>query len=126
MYGSIFRMQVRSGQEQGVVDLFEEWEMRRKAKAMGSIGGLLMKPEAPESSSAWPCSRINPPTGRTPTTRSKANGTKGYGSSWRRTPTGRTASTWQGTSGRRDRAVDVVQRPGSVPAFRGSSIASGR
>ena len=45
MYGSIFRMRVKSDQEQAVVDLFDEWETKRKAQARGSIGGLLMKPD---------------------------------------------------------------------------------
>ena len=47
MYGSIFRMRVKSGQEQRVIDIFEEWEQERKKKARGSIGGLLRKPDRP-------------------------------------------------------------------------------
>ena len=49
MYGSTFRMRVKSGQEQAVIDLFEEWEAKCRAQASGSIGGLLMKSDPPES-----------------------------------------------------------------------------
>ena len=45
MYGSIFCMRVKSSQEQGVIDLFEEWDTKRKARTSGSVGGLLMKPD---------------------------------------------------------------------------------
>ena len=33
MYGTIFRMKLKAGQEQNVVDLFREWERDRKPKA---------------------------------------------------------------------------------------------
>ena len=33
MYGTIFRMKVKGGQEQRAVELFKEWERERKPKA---------------------------------------------------------------------------------------------
>ena len=45
MYGSIFRMKVKTGQEQRVVDLLKEWESERKPQIQGAIGGLLLKPD---------------------------------------------------------------------------------
>ena len=45
MYGSIFRMKVKSGQEQRVVDLLDEWSRNVKPKVDGAIGGLLLKPD---------------------------------------------------------------------------------
>ena len=45
MYGTIFRMKVKSGQSQRVVQIFEEWETQQKPVVKGAIGGLLMKPD---------------------------------------------------------------------------------
>ena len=45
MYGTIFRMKVKQGQEQRVVDIFKEWEMDRKPHVKGVVAGLLMKPD---------------------------------------------------------------------------------
>lgn len=45
MYGTIFRMKIKAGQEQKVVDLFQEWERDRKPNTKGAIGGLVMKPD---------------------------------------------------------------------------------
>ena len=45
MYGTIFRMKVKSGQEQKIIDLFEEWERERKPKVKGAIGGYLLRPD---------------------------------------------------------------------------------
>jgi quinol monooxygenase YgiN len=46
MYGTIFRMKVKSGQEQAVVDNFNDWQRERRSKVKGAIGALLMKPDA--------------------------------------------------------------------------------
>ena len=45
MYGTIFRMKVKQGQEQRVVDIFKDWEKERKPHVKGVIGGYLMKPD---------------------------------------------------------------------------------
>ena len=45
MYGTIFRMKVKSGRFQRVTQLFEEWETQQKPVVKGAIGGLLMKPD---------------------------------------------------------------------------------
>ena len=45
MYGSIFRMKPRPGQEASVVEEFERWERDRKPKAKGAIAGLVMRPD---------------------------------------------------------------------------------
>ncbi len=45
MYGTIFRMKVKSGQSQRVVQIFEEWETQQKPVVQGAIGGLVMKPD---------------------------------------------------------------------------------
>lgn len=45
MYGSIFRMRVKSGQEQSVIDAFAQWEEERKPKVKGALAGLVMKPD---------------------------------------------------------------------------------
>jgi len=45
MYGTIFRMKVKRGQEQKVVELFQEWERERKPKVKGALGGYLLKPD---------------------------------------------------------------------------------
>lgn len=43
MYGSIFRMKVKSGKEQELKDVFEEWERDRKPKIQGTIHSLVLK-----------------------------------------------------------------------------------
>jgi hypothetical protein len=45
MYGTIFRLKVKSGQDQKLVDLFNEWEKQRKPMVKGVVAGFLMKPE---------------------------------------------------------------------------------
>ena len=45
MYGTIFRMQVKRGQEQRVAQLFKEWEQERKPKVKGAVTGFLLKPD---------------------------------------------------------------------------------
>ena len=46
MYGTIFRLNVRRGQESKVADLFQEWERERKPNVKGAVGGLLLNPDA--------------------------------------------------------------------------------
>ncbi len=45
MYGTIFRMNVKPGQEQRLVEVFKEWERERKPKVQGAVAGLLLKPD---------------------------------------------------------------------------------
>ena len=45
MYGTIFRMKVKRGQEQKVAELFREWDRERQPKVKGAITGLLLKPD---------------------------------------------------------------------------------
>ena len=46
MYGTIFRMKPRSGQEQSVFDVFNDWERDVKPNVQGALGGFLFKPDA--------------------------------------------------------------------------------
>ncbi len=39
MYGTIFRMKVKPGQEQKVLEAFQEWDGDRKPKVKGAVGG---------------------------------------------------------------------------------------
>jgi len=45
MYGTIFHMKVKRGQEQRVAEIFREWERERKSNVRGAITGLLLKPD---------------------------------------------------------------------------------
>ena len=45
MYGSIFRMKSNPGQEQAVLQLFQEWERDRRPKVKGAMGGYVCKPD---------------------------------------------------------------------------------
>ena len=45
MYGTIFRMKVKKGQEQELVEMFNEWDRQRKPKVKGALGGLLLLPD---------------------------------------------------------------------------------
>lgn len=45
MYGTIFRMRVKPGQEEGVVKLFQEWDRERKPQVEGALGGYVMRPD---------------------------------------------------------------------------------
>lgn len=45
MYGTIFRLKVKSGQEDNVAEVFREWDSERKPKIEGALGGLLLKPD---------------------------------------------------------------------------------
>ena len=45
MYGSIFRMKLKPGQEQRMVDLFDEWDRDRRPKVKGAITGFILKPD---------------------------------------------------------------------------------
>jgi quinol monooxygenase YgiN len=46
MYGSIFRMTTRPGQEQAIIDVFDEWERELKPKIKGAVGGYVFKPDS--------------------------------------------------------------------------------
>src|SRR5690606_25945242 len=43
MYGSIFRMKVKPGRDEQVVDLYREWERDRQPKVKGALGSFLMR-----------------------------------------------------------------------------------
>src|SRR3989304_3224832 len=45
MYGSIFRMKVKPGKEQAVVDSFKRWDKERRPKAKGAVAALDLTPE---------------------------------------------------------------------------------
>ena len=45
MYGSIFRMRIKPGQEQAIVDNFKQWEREYKPQVPGALGGFLFKPD---------------------------------------------------------------------------------
>ena len=45
MFGTIFRMRPKAGQEQAIISLFEEWERERRPKVKGAGAGYLVKPE---------------------------------------------------------------------------------
>ena len=45
MYGSIFRMKVKPGKEQAVVDSFKRWDKERRPKAKGALAGFVLKPD---------------------------------------------------------------------------------
>ncbi len=45
MYGTIFRLKVKPGQDQRLVELWREWERERKPKVKGAVGELLLKPD---------------------------------------------------------------------------------
>ena len=49
MYGTIFRMTPKAGQQQAILDVFDEWERERRPNVQGALGGYLFKPDASAS-----------------------------------------------------------------------------
>ena len=49
MYGTIFRMTPKAGQQQAILDVFDEWERERMPNVQGALGGYLFKPDASAS-----------------------------------------------------------------------------
>ena len=45
MYGTIFRMKAKPGQENALVEVFKEWEKEQQPNVRGAIGGLVLKPD---------------------------------------------------------------------------------
>ena len=45
MYGTIFRLKVKPGEEERVVEVFKGWESERKSEVAGAVGALLLKPD---------------------------------------------------------------------------------
>ena len=45
MYGSIFHMKAKAGQEQKIVEQFDAWERNRRPGLDGALGGLVMRPD---------------------------------------------------------------------------------
>ena len=45
MYGSIFHMRAKAGQEQKIVEQFDAWERDRRPGLDGAMGGLVMIPD---------------------------------------------------------------------------------
>jgi hypothetical protein len=43
MYGTIFRMKVKTGKESELLSMFQMWERERKPKVAGAIGSLVLK-----------------------------------------------------------------------------------
>ncbi|MBM3933035.1 MAG: hypothetical protein FJ319_01820 [SAR202 cluster bacterium] len=46
MYGTIFKMKVKKGHEQQVMDITKQWDEQRTPKAKGVIGEYVMKPDS--------------------------------------------------------------------------------
>ena len=45
MYGSIFSLKFKAGQERKLLDMFQQWEKERKPKAKGSVMSLVLRPD---------------------------------------------------------------------------------
>ena len=45
MYGSIFHMKTKAGQEQKVAEQFDAWEKNSRPNIDGAMGGLVMMPD---------------------------------------------------------------------------------
>lgn len=45
MYGTIFRMKVKTGKDQELRDVFNEWERERRPRIQGNVHSLLLKPD---------------------------------------------------------------------------------
>ena len=45
MYGTIFRMKVKTGQEQKLLGMFQQWENERKPKVKGAVTSLVLRPD---------------------------------------------------------------------------------
>lgn len=45
MYGTIFRMKVKPGQEQKVIELVDQWYRERRPHVKGAIADFLLKPD---------------------------------------------------------------------------------
>ena len=45
MYGSIFHMKAKPGQEQKIVDQFKSFDENRRPIVDGALGGLVMRPD---------------------------------------------------------------------------------
>ncbi len=45
MYGSMFRMKVKAGQEDKVIELFNTWDETRRPTVEGAVDGLLLRPD---------------------------------------------------------------------------------
>jgi len=45
MYGSIFRIKIKAGQEQNVLDMFGQWEKDRKPKGKGVVTSFVLRPD---------------------------------------------------------------------------------
>ena len=43
MYGTVYRMQPKSGKEQDVIRIMEEWNRARRPKVKGALGGYVYK-----------------------------------------------------------------------------------
>jgi hypothetical protein len=45
MYGSIFRMKLKAGQEQKLLDMIQQWEKDRKPKVKGAVASFVLRPD---------------------------------------------------------------------------------
>ena len=45
MYGSIFRMKVKSGHEKSVIAVWKEWDTSRQSQVSGVVATFLLKPD---------------------------------------------------------------------------------
>ncbi len=44
MFGTVYRMHPKQGQEGAVADLLRQWERERRPKVPGAVAGYLLKP----------------------------------------------------------------------------------
>lgn len=45
MFGTIFHMRPKAGQENAIIALFEEWNRVRRPKVKGAVAGYVLRPE---------------------------------------------------------------------------------
>jgi hypothetical protein len=90
MYGTIFRMKVKAGQESKVVDVFREWDWVRQHEVKGIMASFLLRPA---SYSGEMLGVARPPTGPTPRTLPSTSGTSSCGSFCKMTRSGRMGTT---------------------------------
>jgi len=93
MYGTIFRMKVKSGKERELLATFEEWERKRKPKVAGAIASLMLKSDNVRVNSwGWRCLKTKRVTWLTRETPSRINGTGNYDCYFNPTRNGTTAN----------------------------------
>jgi quinol monooxygenase YgiN len=49
VYGSIFRMRVKKGREQKIIELMDQWEREVRPKVPGAVAAYTMRPDAAQN-----------------------------------------------------------------------------